>query len=278
MKAIDFTQPGGFPLTQTQLDYLQSSYKECLTSLCRTGSSTGAPVIINGMVSSAGTGVTNVSDGWFFYNNEPVRFPAQSYTAPLPGNAVYVVITPSASSLTYNDGSTPSVILDSTGVLTELVNTTPTDATHFLLGDMLPFGVEFGKNNREQTWNSIVVSTSPSVGGVTGTIYYKKDFTANTLHIRGSLGANNAQNFSASPLAIYSLMGTLPVGYIPVNSVYFISNYYVATLIKDDLGVGWVKQINCVVNTAGQIVVNWLKPDPSIAAYGIEFNTILPLD
>jgi len=279
MKAIDFTQPGGFPLTQDQLDYLQGAYTECITALGGLGSSNGVPAVLSGMVSTPGIGgLTDVSAGWFFYNGELIRFPPQSYPAVIAGNAMYVVITSAASSLTYNDGSTPNVILDKTGVLVQLVNTTPTDATHFLLDAIVPFGVGLGLNNREVSWNSLVVNTLPAAGGVTGTIYYKKDFIANTLHIKANLIANNAQNFSGAPLALFSLMGTLPAAYIPTDNVFFIANYFVSSLIKDDLGVAWVKQINCAINTLGHILINWLKPDSAILAYGINFNTIIPLD
>lgn len=176
------------------------------------------------------------------------------------------------------DGSTPNVILDKTGLLVQLVNTTPTDATHFLLDVIVPFGVGLGLNNREASWNSIVVNTLPAVGGVTGTIYYKKDFIANTLHIKAILIANNAQDFAAAPLSLFSLMGTLPAAYTPTDNVFFIANYFVSSLIKDDLGIAWVKQINCAINTGGQIYINWLKPESTIFAYGINFNIIIPLD
>jgi hypothetical protein len=123
-----------------------------------------------------------------------------------------------------------------------------------------------------------VVSTGAAVGGVTGTVYYKKDFTANTLHIRGALSANDAQNFAASPLAVYSVMGVLPSEYTPVNTAYFTAYYFTSSQIKDDLGIAWLKQINCALNTSGQLYVNWIRPDIAIVGYGINFNTIIPLD
>jgi hypothetical protein len=49
-------------------------------------------------------------------------------------------------------------------------------------------------------------------------------------------------------------------------------------MIEDDLGIAWIKQVNSAVNTSGDIYINWIKPDASIAGYGLEFNTIIPLD
>ena len=230
------------------------------------------------MVSTTTGGTTTVSEGWFFYNGQMVRFPGGTFGTIATGYAVYMVVSPTAGTLTYNDGSNPAVILDVTGVLTVLVNTTPTDASHFLLSALGPFGTGFGINNREQVWSTIVVSTDATLGGVTGTIYYKKDFTANTLQVRAVLLANNAQNFTASPGALYYNMGTLPAGYIPNNEAYFTGHYFVSFQIKDDLGISWIKQVNCGINTTGQIYVNWIKPDISITSYAINFNTTIPLD
>jgi hypothetical protein len=279
-KSIDFTKPGGFPLTQDQLDYLQAAYTECVNVLASLGAKSGmtAPFILNGMQSTVIGGTTTVSAGWFFYNGHMVRFPSQSYGTVITGNAMYVVVTPTATPLTYNDGSMPNVIEDVTGVLASLVSSTPTDATHFQLSALVPFGAGFGVNNREQVWQSIAVSTAPADGGVTGTVYFKKDNAANTLQIRGVLAANNAQNFAASPGALYSVMGTLPTGYIPNNSAYFSAYYFVSSLIKDDLGIAWIKHLTCGINTTGQLYVNWIRPDVSILGYAIDFNTIIPLD
>ncbi len=279
MKSIDFTKPGGFPLTQDQLKHLQTSYMESIPALAAVGCNNNVPTIISGMVSTpVGGGVINVSDGWFYYNGEMIRFPAQSYATLTPGDALYVVIANGGSSVTYNDGSTPVVILEQEGIFAALVDTTPTDATRFLFDDMAAFGVGFGKNHRTSIWKNMVVNTPAPAGGVTGNIYYKKDSIANTLHIRANLGANNAQNFSGSPFATYSLMGTLPPEYVPANDAYFIANYFSAGLVRDDLGVAWIKQINCGINTTGQVFINWIRPEAPVVAYGIDFNTIIPLD
>ncbi len=125
----------------------------------------------------------------------------------------------------------------------------------------------------------MIVNTAPSDGGVTGNIYYKKNFLTNSLQIRGVLTANNAQNFAGSPTSLYSIMGILPTTYWPVSlEVPFIATYAFSNLIKDDVGVAWIKQINGALNNAGQIGINWLRPDVAIADYIIQFNVILPLD
>jgi hypothetical protein len=274
MKAIDFTHPGGFPLTQDELDYLQQAYTECLNAFAVMGGN--GPTLINGMDVSISGPTTTIADGWFFYNGELIKFNTGSYTTIPFGDVVLVNITPSATSLTYNDGSSFGAVLNKTATL--LLGPSATTSTQFPFSDLQPFQLAFGLHGRESAWNSLTVSTAPADGGVTGTIYYKKNVLTNTLHIRGFLTANNAQNFSPSPGALYSLMGSLPAGYIPNNDTFFIGHYFVSSLIKDDLGVAWIKHFTCVLNTGGQIFVNWIRPDISISAYGVEFNTTIPLD
>jgi len=274
MKAIDFTHPGGFPLTQDQLDYLQQAYTECINTFATMGGS--GPIIITGMGVSVSGGTTTIADGWFFYNGELVKFNTGSYTTIPGGDVVLVNITPLATSLTYNDGSSFGAILDKSA--TVLLGPTATTATQFPFSSLQPFQLVFGQNGREAVWNSLVVSTPPASGGVTGTIFYKKDFLANTLQIRAFLTSANAQNFAASPAALFYLMGTLPAGYIPANNAFFTGHYFISSMIMDDLGTSWIKQLTCVINISGQVSVNWIRPDISIGGYAIDFNTTIPLD
>lgn len=274
MKSIDFTHPGGFPLTQDQLDYLQQAYTECLNALSLMGGP--GPTIISGMEVVLSGGTTTVTDGWFFYNGQMVQFISATYTAIPAGDDVLVNINPSVTSLTYNDGSIYGAILGASATL--LLGPTITTATQFPFSILTPFQLIFGKNGRESTWGSLAVSTAVSDGGVTGTIFYKKDLLANTLQIRGVLTAGNALNFAASPATLFYSMGNLPVGYYPANNTYFTAQYFLSGLIEDDLGVDWIKQVNCSINTGGELYINWIKPSSSISSYGVAFNTIIPLD
>ena len=282
MKSIDFTKPGGFPLTQDQLGYLQTAYTESVYALTNMGGN--GPFVVSGCVitKSLVTGTTYnyaMTDGWIFYQGNMVKVNAGGLLSINESvDATYMQVNTSANPLTYNDGSTPSVVLDSYITLVAQPIGTADDTTHFLLSELAPFGTGFGMNNRESTWNSLVVNTLAADGGVTGTIYYKKNFVTNTLHIRSYLSSANAQNFPASPAAIYSLMGTLPTGYLPNNNAYFTGYYFAANLIKDDLGIAWIKHLTCAVNTGGQVSVNWLRPDSAISGYAVIFNAVIPLD
>ncbi|MBL7693058.1 MAG: hypothetical protein JNM41_15800 [Flavipsychrobacter sp.] len=243
------------------------------------GGSGSAPVVVSGMVvSNPSTGDYSITNGWFFYNGEMIRCESSSVSGATGGSDVYVSITETSAPLIYFDGSTPNVINEKTASLAVLPTGTVADATRFPLTDLNPYGKVFGAANRDAAWKTLSVSTSVVDGGVSGTVYYKKDHTTNTLHIRGVLTASNAQNFAASPGSLYYLMGSLPAAYAPVNTGYFVAQYFGAGLIKDDAGVGWVKQINCGLTNGGNLFANWIKPDLSVSAYGIVFNDILPLD
>jgi hypothetical protein len=47
MKTIDFTKPGGFPLTQDQLNYLQSAYIEAINALAAMGGGGTSPSCVS---------------------------------------------------------------------------------------------------------------------------------------------------------------------------------------------------------------------------------------
>lgn len=66
-KRIDFDNLGGNPIDQQSLEFMQSSYRDCLAGLA---SFIGDKVIITGVVNVAGI----LSDGWIVYNGELIRF------------------------------------------------------------------------------------------------------------------------------------------------------------------------------------------------------------
>lgn len=275
MRSIDFTHAGGFPLTQNELDYLQSAYTECISALASLGGNPSIPAIISGMVKTTSGSAVTVTDGWFYYNGAMVKFTGGTVT-PSGSDVLLVMITNNTTSLTYNDGSIYPAISNITATLSSGPSSTTAD--HFPYSIMQPYQYFFGLGGRESSWNSMSVFTSAANGGVTGTIYYKKNWLTNTLTLQGALTANNAQNFAASPAALFSTMGTLPAGYTPTTSAYFTTYFYASSLFKDDAGVAWVKQLTSTVNTTGQILINFLRPESVIPAYSVVFNTIIPLD
>ena len=278
MKTIDFSKPGGIPLTQDLLDYLQTGYKEALAGVAEVGGS--GPIVVSGMEITktlvSGT-IYNYSntDGWVLYNGELIWVSAGGFAGIDESvNALYMQLNRISTPLTYNDGSTPNVVNDVAGSLVAQAIGTADDATHFLLSELQKWG-------REQIEGHIAVSTLAADGGVTGDIYYRKNFLNNTLQLRALLGSSNAQNFVTSSTIHSYVLCTLPEEYRPVSSKVFFTGeikFLFTSRFKDDLGTGWLERIVCALDTAGNVCAYFVKPDISIANYSLEFFVILPLD
>ena len=209
-KQYDLTQPGGLPWSQDRLAYIQASYSEVFTQFANLGVSGAAPAILNGMaVTVPGAGEIAVSDGWFAYNGEVIPFTGSTVT---PGGGVaLVLITVLETPLTFNNGSTPNVVISKTASLT--TGATVTDATHFPVTSLKTFQAGFGINGRETAWSTLALSDA--TGTITGSLYYKKNFITNQLEYRLSLTSVTPSDFSDAPGGNNLVLGYLPAGYQP---------------------------------------------------------------
>jgi microcystin-dependent protein len=97
-KNIDFSQPGGFPLTQDVLAFMQSSYRDALAGIAQQF---GELTIISGVVVTGST----VSDGWIVYEGELVRFVGSTLSAQ-------VVVDTLQTQLMYEDGANRTVLFE----------------------------------------------------------------------------------------------------------------------------------------------------------------------
>lgn len=94
-KRIDFTQLGGFPLTQDALDFMQQAYQEAIAGLAKLA---GDAVIVSGMTDNGSA----VTDGWILYNGELLPFAG--------GNKqTYFIITDTTGTETFEDDSVKTV-------------------------------------------------------------------------------------------------------------------------------------------------------------------------
>ena len=220
MKSIDFTKPGGFPLTQDQLGYLQTAFAEVMPNIVGyRNAGTYVAVCLAGMVFS-GAGPYSITSGWFIYNGALIRMAAGSVPFIPGGHAIYEQLNSSSGNLTFNDGSTPGVINDTYGSLVTLASTTPDSSTVFLLTHLQGFC-------RESAWTVETFSSYIAGLAATGTISYKKDYLSNTLMLKGSLTTPSG-GITLAGTAGYiddvgngTLMFTLPVGYRPSSRASF---------------------------------------------------------
>ena len=157
------------PGAQNRLAYLQNGWTEALIALASVGGS--GPIVISGMViTKALVGGTtynySFTDGWILFNGEMIRMPAGGIAGVDESiDAVYVQLNRTSTPLTYNDGSTPNVVNDVTASLISQVIGTASDATHFLLSALQPYG-------REASATSLPITTVSGFGSIGGTVSY----------------------------------------------------------------------------------------------------------
>jgi len=284
MKSFDLTKPGGLPLTQNRLAYLQTAYTELFAALGLLGGTASTPIVVSGMLTTTTMSTITVTAGWLYYNGELLSFPGYTGSSALaPGHALYIVVSQTATPLTFNDSSTPNVVLENTAVIESLVNTTPVDATHVLFTSLVLFQKAFGANARAAL-ASIAVAVASGSGGVTGTIYYKKDITANTLLVRtqAALLVNDPYNLASLPADTTVLLGTLPAGFRPPYTIPFTALASAVdgsgNVCLDASGLQYIQVINCTINSSGQINAQIPQPAAGCVAYVVDFNVVLSLD
>jgi hypothetical protein len=220
MKTIDFTQPGGFPLSQERLGYMQTSYKEALGILAKIGAVGTAPIKLWGMLltPSGYTGGTtstgaSISDGAFFYNNELYLFTGGSYSSI--AHDLVVVINSATTPLVYNDSVSRSVIKDNTATFADIP--TVTDATHFPISTMKTFAEGVFNNSVDTSFVTIGPSSISSTSGgvIDGFVYYRKMPILDALHVLFQFSALSPTTLSTGSTRYHVF--TLPTGYIPYS-------------------------------------------------------------
>jgi hypothetical protein len=224
MKRYDFSQDGGFPLTQNRFAYIQAAFTEAINALGAIGGNVTGPMVVSGMeISYPGAGAVTVSDGWFFYAGELIKFTGATVT-PGGGEVALVTITLVANILSFFNGSSPSVELDKTSTLTH--GATVTDATHFPLLSLANIYKDAGYG----------FSPSP--------IMYRREIGSKVVRLKGM-----TYNTSPSIVTVDTPLFTLPVGFRPAEEQVFTTMGNGSAIAIRVIGSG-------VVSIAGDIVTS----------------------
>lgn len=212
MKFIDFMKPGGFPLTQDSLDYLQKAYTEIATAIAESEGDGTTPFVLSGCkvtrtLSSGTIYDYAVTDGWIYFNGTFVRVVAASVMGlDESTDELYFLVTPTSTSLSYNDGSTPSVVKDSSATIASFTIGTVEDATHFKLSTLIT-----------DEWVSVVPNSGATVWrDGTNPIRSRRQPGSKTVTVSGSsftLGGFAGTN------SISRVMGFLQAGHRPARSI-----------------------------------------------------------
>jgi hypothetical protein len=271
-REIDFTQLGGYPLDQDTMDFLQGAYKNSIEQLAGVAVSGGAPVVLSGMaVSNSGNTVT---DGWLLYNGEIVPFTGGTVT-PSAGQVALVQINTVSSTLTYNDGSTPTVVFTKDAVL--VAGASATTATTFPVSAMLSYVVSLGLVGRESAWN--VLSLSHSASGFSGSLKYKLNSMGNMLYYSFSGLITTPTWFDNAPAGSSAVVGTLPVGYRPANGAVLIgkaqssSGWFVPLT-----GGGYVNTAGFQISGADGLISIQFAKTTGVTNVGVSGFGVIPLD
>lgn len=273
-KEIDFTKPGGFPFTQDTLNYMQEATGEALKALISVGGSTTGPMLLNGIVGSSapsgGDTAYTFTSGWFIYNAKLVKFTGGTVTVS-SGQYPSVTIANGATPLTFNDGSTPNVLLSTTATLTVTTGTEAYTSTYFPILGMKPYG-------RERDWTTVTSFTSTVGGSVTGTMSYKKCSLTNTLAIKGALTIDCSALLTAMPASERTKFYTVPTDYRGASDVWFSGFVPRGSHVKTSDSVQWIRELTIQYEAStGYLSVEVLKT-LSDAPIDIEFNTVINLD
>lgn len=269
-KYIDFTQNGGYPLTQDDIEFLQDGYSEALLGLVAAGGNITGPMCISGMaVSTSGSDVT-VTGGWFVYNQRIIPFTGATVTVT-GGNVALVEITESATNPEeYENGSLPESIMTLTA--TVIAAPTATNATHFPLSALAPWG-------RDKDWQVIsAVSVLPS--HIAGTVYYKKDML-NNLYIKTQLATTTLGWADPFPNPQYYEIMTFPVGYRPQTTAHFVAKVgNLDGFFKDSSNVEYLKEFNCKLEPNGKMYMQPIAHSGGSPTYGftMDINVCFTLD
>lgn len=231
MKRTDLTKPGGFPLDQDQLNHLQQGYTECLNELALIMGNSTAPFAIRGcrITRTPTTGTLadySMTAGSFFWNGEIVINPA---TVTLTGvdesiNGAYVQIVPDNAALTYYDGVSRTVVLDSDAALGTFPIGTADDTAKFLWSHIKPMGVGFMENIMDNIYTPYITPTY--VGGyiddVTSPLRYRKPVGTKTVTIKGVTNSTLGMSMVSD-----SVIFVLPAGYRPISERIFMTHNYI---------------------------------------------------
>lgn len=270
MNTIDFSQLGGFPMTQDTLAYLQAANKEVLAAWF-ADVPVGQPVILSGMQMSSGGGGVSVSPGFFYLDGEVYKSPAMSAGFTMVGQNYVVNITQSTTSVTFQNLAVHPVYITKSASLGIITGTTTVGDQY--LWDSFKLAHEYLRYRALLPYTTINVNASP----VTGVVNYRRNILTNQLHVYGWLTHSNAQIINTANY--YATMGaTFTVGNRPSVAVQFkgLVRYHNSSIAYSN-SAAVLQGINMELATSGVLTAGWIKPDVGTTGYTVTFNEIIQI-
>lgn len=232
MISIDFSQPGGIPVTQDLLAKMQAGWQRGLSGLVELfGDTAGRGIILSGMVMTEGSDVIDgiavttfsMTNGWLlhagmiFYVTGGSGYRLAAFAVPVPG-IQFPGRDPVALPLIYEDTSAPHVLMDVEGAFVMRPNADPAAFFDIAYSDCVRWDVALGEEVRQTGWLTLALSAID--GTIAGTMSYRKNRFTNLLEYRVNFSATTPGDFTAAPGGtLVNPLGTLPVGYRPSGNV-----------------------------------------------------------
>lgn len=274
-KEFDFAQPGGFPLTQDRLKFMQEATGEALRALIATAGDHEGPYILSGMkITEPSPGEVSVSDGWFIYQGKIVKFTGAILT---PGSdTIWVQITNLAADLIfYATGAQPVQLSSLATIVVDSAGSLVVDDTHFLLADAREWAVTMA-NNYQDDWVIIEDDLGATLTNVS--LKYRRNRFANTVHIRGTLYIGDPHGYGGDEALSLGIMQYLPEG-MGFLEMINIPNYVHSGggPIKNFEEIDYITSIPLFINSGGSISASILRPDISMGEYRVFINHVFSL-
>lgn len=182
MKQIDWVFNGGLPLSQNILEWQRDGLRDAINSLLYKGYH-GQPVVITGCVYDPVT--HDVTAGWIYDGTEACFFPGGNTTTA--GTDKIKAVTTTAT-VVYENGAAQAVYrnrhyaFDATGTLSVIPG----------INGLHRWGVT------PYNGSEVVVAKTE----VTGSLFFRLNSAAGTMHITGQLVVSNADAFSIDCLGV----------------------------------------------------------------------------
>lgn len=209
MKRFDFTQIGGFPLTQERLAWMQDSYINAINALSAMAGNTACAVVGVKLVAGDWVMGGTLSDGWVFHPTSGLMpFVGGAFTPSTMG----VTYTESFAPLTFGNNSTQNV------QVTRFATMAPGAGQDLKNLSTTSWHSQFGKVAR--TPPVTITGSYAQAGGRSLSLTYTKDTIAGIVYVRGSLSFSNAQAIDLNP-TMWQIGTALPLGFRPQSMVVF---------------------------------------------------------
>lgn len=268
MQTLQLTNNGGMPLTQEVLAQLQAASTMLggvTGGLAYEGST--LPIIITGAKTYA---ITVVNPGYLFYNGEIMYF--EGGDIDVFASIKVVTLT---STAVYEDGSTQVLFKER-----RLRVCLASDPDAICLWTDVKI-MQKGLGVYAEDYSSVLTKTVPSLGlSLSGTVNFRINELAKTVHVWGTIGCGNATMFTNPPL--YRLLfnsSDIPAAYFPAFTVPFkmFVRYHSTNYILETAGTEHILDVNAEFSSTGDFSVGFIKAAAGVTSYTLTFNVQLPL-